>query len=41
MPECKWCHRDIDFDEGYARHESEWCPEKPPEGQQTLEEATH
>lgn len=39
MPKCKWCDQDIDFDDGYVRHVSEWCEARPEKDQQTLEEA--
>ena len=41
MPECRWCGEDIDFDEGYVRHQGEWCDARPEKDQQTLTEATH
>ncbi|WP_277347994.1 hypothetical protein [Haloarcula argentinensis] len=40
MPECPHCGDDYDW-ETYSRHVSEWCQDRPPEGQQTLEEVAH
>ncbi|WP_255410242.1 hypothetical protein [Haloarcula sp. Atlit-120R] len=41
MPTCDYCGKNIDWDEQFIRHETEWCDERPADGQQTLEEAAH